>query len=218
MNSDWQNAIVIDPRQLQALEEANQRLRAEDRKRTLGTRAVAVTAVVLAFYGRWEASRANDLDEQLVTARVQVERAQGQVAQARADAERTSSALQALTRTQENILQATEQAPTVGKKSWGRRFTVTKYLPNDPSYGKFNDGLTATLTKADPSRRIVAVDPALIPYGSWVWIEDLGWYHAEDCGGAIKGFRLDVLAANMQEATQFGRKDRFVLVVPPANV
>jgi len=109
------------------------------------------------------------------------------------------------------------QVPAVGKKSWGKRFTVTKYLPNDPAYGKFNDGFTATMTKADPNNRIVAVDPQLIPYGSWVWIEDLGWYHAEDCGSAIKGFRLDVLAATAQEAFQWGRKDRFVLVVPPTN-
>jgi len=210
MTTDWENAIVVDPRELRALEVANQQLKSQDRKRTRGTRVVAATAIVLAFYGQWEASRASDLAEQLDTARAQIE-------QSRADAERSSSALEALTRTQNNILQATEQVPAVGKKSWGKRFTVTKYLPNDPAYGKFNDGFTATMTKADPNNRIVAVDPQLIPYGSWVWIEDLGWYHAEDCGSAIKGFRLDVLAATAQEAFQWGRKDRFVLVVPPTN-
>src|SRR6267142_1313322 len=49
---------------------------------------------------------------------------------------------------------------------WGRRFTVTKYLPHDPKYGRDDDGLTATLMAADPASRIVAVDPTLIPYGS----------------------------------------------------
>src|SRR6266516_3356154 len=101
-----------------------------------------------------------------------------------------------------------------GRRS-ARRFKVTNYIPRSPKYGKFNDGLTATLTKAEPSARIVAVDPALIPYGSWVWIEGLGWYRAEDCGGAIKGFRLDLLVATEKEATQFGKQERFVIVVPP---
>jgi 3D (Asp-Asp-Asp) domain-containing protein len=94
---------------------------------------------------------------------------------------------------------------------------VTKYIPRSPAYGKTNDGLTATMTKADPEARIIAVDPKLIPYGSWVWIEDLGWYRAEDCGGAIKGFRLDVLTATEDDAMRFGRQDLFVIVVPPAE-
>src|SRR5439155_8518333 len=84
---------------------------------------------------------------------------------------RSNMALAALARSQQNILTATEQAPSVGTKSWGRRFTVTKYLPRDPAYGKFNTGYTSTLWKADPKSRIVAVDPKLIPYGSWVWVD-----------------------------------------------
>jgi len=48
-----------------------------------------------------------------------------------------------------------------------------------------------------------------------VWIEGLGWYRAEDCGGAIKGFRLDLLVATEKEAAQFGKQVRFVIVVPP---
>ena len=46
------------------------------------------------------------------------------------------------------------------------------------------------------------------------WIEDLGWYRAEDCGSAIKGFRLDVLTATEEDAMQYGRQERFVIVVP----
>jgi len=93
---------------------------------------------------------------------------------------------------------------------------VTKYLPRSPLYGKFNDGLTSTLWKADPKSRIVAVDPKLIPYGSWVWVEGLGWYRAQDCGAAIKGFRLDLLTATQRDAMAFGKQDRFVIVVPSA--
>jgi 3D (Asp-Asp-Asp) domain-containing protein len=73
------------------------------------------------------------------------------------------------------------------------------------------------LIKADPAQRIVAVDPKLVPYGSQVWIEGLGWYRAEDCGSAIKGFRLDLLTATEKDAMEFGKQDRFVIVVPPGN-
>ena len=132
----------------------------------------------------------------------------------RKSASHTSVALAALARSQENILTATEQAPALGTKSWGRRFTVTKYLPRDPKYGRDDDGLTATLMAADPASRIVAVDPTLIPYGSRVWIEGLGWFQAQDCGGAIKGLRLDVLTATQQDAMAFGKQSRFAIVVP----
>src|SRR5439155_1035327 len=89
--------------------------------------------------------------------------------------------------------------------------------PRDPAYGKFNTGYTSTLWKADPKSRIVAVDPKLIPYGSWVWVEGLGWYRAEDCGSAIKGFRLDLLTATERDAMTFGKQNRFVIVVPSAD-
>src|SRR5439155_1361123 len=102
----------------------------------------------------------------------------------RKTAMRSNVALAALARSHENILAATEKAPSVGTKSWGRRFTVTMYLPRDPAYGRFNTGFTSTLWKADPKSRIVAVDPKLIPYGSWVWVEGLGRYRAQACGSA----------------------------------
>ena len=68
-----------------------------------------------------------------------------------------------------------------------------------------------------PKSRIVAVDPKLIPYGSWLWIEGIGWYQAQDCGAAIKGFRLDLLTATQEDAMSFGKQARFVIVVPPAD-
>jgi 3D (Asp-Asp-Asp) domain-containing protein len=98
--------------------------------------------------------------------------------------------------------------------AWSEHFVVTMYTPRSPAYGQTNDGLTSTMMKADPTRRIVAVDPQFIPYHSKVWIEGLGWYNAEDCGGAIKGFRLDVMAHSHHEAMQFGRQQRRVVVLP----
>ena len=201
MSHDWGAAVVVDPLELQRLKDDCTRLRVVCRWRTASTWGLLVASVGFAAVAgsqRWHATTlSRDLRD------------------GRRSAQRSSRALAAMARSHERILSATEQTPLLGMKSWGRRFTVTSYIPRSPKYGKFNDGLTATLTKAEPSARIVAVDPALIPYGSGVWIEGLGWYRAEDCGGAIKGFRLDLLVATEKEAAQFGKQVRFVIVVPP---
>lgn len=51
--------------------------------------------------------------------------------------------------------------------------------------------------------RTCAVDPSVIPYGSEVTING-HTYIAEDCGGAVKGNRVDILFATHQEALAFG--------------
>ena len=111
---------------------------------------------------------------------------------------------------------ATSQ-PDTGPDAWSDHFVVTMYTARSPAYGRTNDGRTSTMMKADPTRRIVAVDPRFIPYHSKVWIEGLGWYNAEDCGGAIKGFRLNVMANSYREAMRFGRQHRRVVVLPRAG-
>ena len=72
--------------------------------------------------------------------------------------------------------------------------------PSHPSYG-----ITATGTKATPGRTI-AVDPRKIPYGTKVIING-HTYIAEDCGGAIKGNRIDICVSSHSEALQKGVKN-----------
>lgn len=55
----------------------------------------------------------------------------------------------------------------------------------------------------------VAVDPAVIPYGTVLEI-DGKTYIAHDCGGAIKGNRIDVYFADHKEALNFGVKTKMV--------
>ena len=200
----WEPGVVIDLRHLPGFEAT-----AEPRPVTRHGMRIAVGLLVVAcgvagLVASRQSSRVAYLKEEL--------------GKQRRDADRAETALAALARSHDAMLAATEKAPSVGTKGWGRRFTITKYLPNSPAYGKFNDGFTATMTKADPRARIVAVDPKLVPYGSWVWIEGLGWYRAEDCGSAIKGYRLDVLTATERDAMKYGKQDRFVIVVPPEDV
>ena len=200
MSDAWANAVVVDPRELRYLEDEVTRLRGVTVRQRLGLGVVVAVCLAASAAACLQSSR--------------LSLAASAAREYRRTSLRANAALTALARSHEQILSATEQAPSVGTKSWGRRFTVTKYLPKSPSYGKFNDGLTSTLLKADPDARIIAVDPKLIPYGSWVWIEGLGWYQAEDCGSAIKGFRLDVLTATEDDAMNFGKQERFVIVVP----
>ena len=199
----WDDAVVVDARELQRLRDEHAKLLKAGRKQRLALLVIAGGGVVTAIG--------------LYLGALRLTATERDVQQCRDTAMHSSMALAALARSQQNILTATEQAPSVGTKSWGRRFTVTKYLPRSPLYGKFNDGLTSTLWKADPKSRIVAVDPKLIPYHSWVWVEGLGWYRAEDCGSAIKGFRLDLLTATERDAMTFGKQNRFVIVVPSAD-
>lgn len=81
-------------------------------------------------------------------------------------------------------------------------FKLTAYCPCAKCCGKWADGITSTGTTAVAGRTI-AVDPKVIPYGTEVIIGGTT-YIAEDCGGAIKGNRIDVYFDSHSEALKFG--------------
>lgn len=71
---------------------------------------------------------------------------------------------------------------------------------------------TGTTCKAG---KTIAVDPKVIPYGSTIRINGHD-YTAEDCGGAIKGNRIDVYFDSHSDALEFGRqKAKVYLKKPP---
>ncbi|MDY2737963.1 SH3 domain-containing protein [Intestinibacter sp.] len=66
------------------------------------------------------------------------------------------------------------------------------------------DGITATGTTPKPGRTI-AVDPRVIPYGTRVYIPALGGtYIAEDCGGGIKGNKIDIFMSSEAKCNSWG--------------
>jgi len=55
--------------------------------------------------------------------------------------------------------------------------------------------------------RIIATDPSVIPLGSIVEIEGFDeLFIADDIGGAIKGYKIDILMKTTDEAYQWGRR------------
>lgn len=95
----------------------------------------------------------------------------------------------------------TEERPLSETNSLGQ-FKLTAYCPCSKCNGKWAGGITSTGAMAK-SNRTIAVDPSVIPYGTKVMING-EIYVAEDCGGAIKGNRIDVYHDTHSEALDFG--------------
>lgn len=93
---------------------------------------------------------------------------------------------------------------------------VTGYSPDSRSCGEFADGQTATLHSVwTNAMRLVAADPKVLPYGTMLTVP--GYADGEivpvlDCGGAIKGARLDLLFPTHEIALGWGVKDLRVVV------
>ena len=65
-------------------------------------------------------------------------------------------------------------------------------------------GPTKTGERAGP--RSVAVDPAVIPLGSRIYIHGVGYRTADDTGGAIQGKHIDVWEPTSSDCAAFGRR------------
>jgi 3D (Asp-Asp-Asp) domain-containing protein len=80
-------------------------------------------------------------------------------------------------------------------------YKLTAYCPCASCCGQWAGQTSTGVTPA--AGRTIAVDPSIIPYGSKVIINGYT-YIAEDCGGAIKGNRIDIFFNTHGEALQFG--------------
>lgn len=82
------------------------------------------------------------------------------------------------------------------------KFKITHYCSCSRCCGKWG-GVTAWAGKLIPGQSI-AVDPKVIPKLGWVYIDGYGLRRAEDCGGAIKGNRIDIAVPTHAEALRLG--------------
>jgi 3D (Asp-Asp-Asp) domain-containing protein len=102
--------------------------------------------------------------------------------------------------------------------------TVTAYSPDPRSCGDSADGITATLHCVTTNgHHLVAADPKILSYGSMLTIpgyaigagagpHEPAIVPVLDCGGAIKGYRLDVLFPTHEEAIAWGVRELPVTV------
>lgn len=96
------------------------------------------------------------------------------------------------------------------------RFGISHYCPCEKCCGEWADGMTATGTVATEGRT-VAVDPDVIPYGSRIAVfydsGEIVEYIAEDCGGVIKGNKLDIFISDHDRANELGIMEACVYIV-----
>lgn len=98
------------------------------------------------------------------------------------------------------------QKKTVKKQSENRTVNVEA-----TAYTAFCEGCSGTTytgidLKANPGKKVIAVDPDVIPLGSRVRVPGYGVAIAGDIGGDIEGHRIDVFIPTESNALEFGRR------------
>lgn len=95
------------------------------------------------------------------------------------------------------------------------KMTATAYDATFESCGKTPDhpqyGITYSGLKVRPG--IVAVDPKVIPLGTWLYVEGYGEALAADIGGAIKGNRIDLYYESPKDVAKYGKRTVKVYVL-----
>ena len=118
--------------------------------------------------------------------------------EATTQAAETTQAAQATEATQ------TTQAAAASSSQGGYYLTVeaTAYSYNEAGLSNY----TADGTNLVSEPNVIAVDPSVIPLGSYVEIPGYGVFRAADTGGAINGNRIDVHLVNLSDVYNFGRR------------
>jgi 3D (Asp-Asp-Asp) domain-containing protein len=98
------------------------------------------------------------------------------------------------------------EAMVMNASAYTAGFGCTGKHPCDPWYG-----ITASGRRVEHG--IVAVDPAVIPLGTLLYVEGYGFSIAADVGGAIRGHKIDLFMHELHDALRFGRRNINVWVL-----
>lgn len=104
----------------------------------------------------------------------------------------------------EPVAQSNEQEQSSEASSNGETKTVTATAYTAKCDGCSGVTSTGIDLNADPNKKVIAVDPSVIPLGTEVYVEGYGKAVAGDTGGAIKGNKIDLHVPSKEEANSWG--------------
>ncbi|MGG0151124.1 3D domain-containing protein [Bacillus mycoides] len=149
------------------------------------------------------------------------ERAKAEAA-AKAEQEELAKAKAAAAKPAEPVAKDTTPAPPKPDPKpaqGGKEFyvTATAYTA-DPAENGYKPGEIVKSRQghnltANPNMKLIAVDPAVIPLGSTVYVEGYGTAVAGDTGSAIKGHIIDLLMPDSATANNWGRRSVKVTIL-----
>src|SRR5699024_10686104 len=116
-------------------------------------------------------------------------------------------------KTVENKSEEKEEKKSMKTSNYGQSMTMeaTAYIAQCDGCTRIT--ATGIDLNAKSNKKVVAVDPSVIPLGSRVHVEGYGEAIAGDTGGAIKGDRIDVHLPTKDAALGFGRQSVNVTVL-----
>lgn len=116
----------------------------------------------------------------------------------------------------ELIKESLKQEQIEHKETYVGEFTITYYCPCVKCCGK-TDGITASGTLAKEGQT-VAADWDILPPGTKIFIEGIGFRTVEDKGGGVKGNKLDVFMNSHSAALDAGVGQAKVYVVEEVKI
>ena len=109
------------------------------------------------------------------------------------------------------IKKGTKKNKTNNKKNDSNKNSLGKKMV--VSATAYSSG-TITATGTKPRWGTIAVDPNVIPYGTKVYIPQFDKYFiAEDCGGGIKGNKIDIFMNSESQCNSWGKRTIDIYIV-----
>jgi uncharacterized protein YabE (DUF348 family) len=95
--------------------------------------------------------------------------------------------------------------------SRGQKYAAKEIYVTASAYTAYCQGCSGKTStgidlRANPSAKVIAVDPNIIPLGSKVYVEGYGYAIAADTGSGINGYEIDVFFPKKSDAFRWGKK------------